>query len=76
VEALAAKGNPAIRNQENAAEARGEARLLLRLLEEKFGPLDASGRERVRAASSDQLLAWGDRLLKSHKLSDVIGLED
>jgi hypothetical protein len=76
VEALAAKGNPAIRNQENAAEARGEARLLLRLLEEKFGPLDASSRERVRAASSDQLLAWGDRLLKSHKLSDVIGLED
>jgi hypothetical protein len=72
VEALAAKGNPALRKREDAAEARGEARLLLLLLEEKFGPLDAQSRERVRAANADQLLDWGARLLKAHELAGVL----
>jgi len=51
----------------------GEARLLLRLLEEKFGTLDAPSRERVRAADADQLLEWGTRALKAHRLRDVFG---
>jgi len=51
----------------------GEARLLLRLLEEKFGTLDAPSRERVRAADADQLLEWGTRAVKARRLRDVFG---
>jgi hypothetical protein len=71
------KGNLALRARENTAVARGEtqgtARLLLLLLEEKFGPLDPESREWVQAADADQLLAWGARLLRAQGLHDVFG---
>jgi hypothetical protein len=51
----------------------GEARLVLRLLEEKFGSLDAPSRERVQAADAEQLLEWGTRALKARRLRDVFG---
>jgi hypothetical protein len=72
-EALAAKGNPVLRRREEAAEVRGEARLLLHLLEEKFGPLAAQSRERIQAANAELLLDWGARLLKARELLDVFG---
>lgn len=49
----------------------GEAALLIRLLERKFGPLDASVRERVEASDADRLLLWGERILTAGRLVDV-----
>jgi len=51
----------------------GEERLVLRLLEEKFGALDAQTREKIRAADADLLLDWGTRALKASRLRDVFG---
>jgi predicted transposase YdaD len=53
----------------------GEATLLLRQLEMKFGRLDARTIERVRAASSEVLLDWGGRLIDAQRLEDVLGEE-
>jgi prophage antirepressor-like protein len=49
----------------------GEARLLLRLLRLKFGPLDPETEERVRSADADQLLEWGERVLTVANLQEV-----
>ena len=51
----------------------GHRDLLLRLLETKFGPLDARTRERVQAARPQRLLRWGERLLAAERLADVFG---
>jgi uncharacterized protein with von Willebrand factor type A (vWA) domain len=51
----------------------GEARLLLRQLERKFGPLDAPSRERIAAADPERLLDWADRILEASRLQDVFG---
>ncbi|HEV2843684.1 MAG TPA: DUF4351 domain-containing protein, partial [Thermoanaerobaculia bacterium] len=50
---------------------KGEAALLLRQLERKFGRLDAQTRKRVRSADPQLLLAWGDRVLTAERLEDV-----
>jgi len=52
---------------------KGEARLLLRQLEEKFGAVDADSQERVRRADAERLLDWGARLIKARRLRDVFG---
>lgn len=49
----------------------GEALLLLRLAERKFGPLAPAVRRRIRSANAEQLLAWGDRLLTARSLAEV-----
>lgn len=51
----------------------GEARLLLRLLRLKFGPLDPETEERVRSADAGRLLEWGERILTAESLQDVLG---
>jgi hypothetical protein len=51
----------------------GEASLVLRLLERKFGPLDAASRRRVKKAEPERLLAWADRILEARHLRDVFG---
>jgi hypothetical protein len=83
VEALAAKGNPALQKREADAEAKGEAKgrtegrtdglreALLFQLATKFGALDAETEERVRAADPDHLLRWMSQILDSHRLHDV-----
>jgi len=58
---------------ERQGEKQGEARLLLRLLERKFGPLDARTRARIRRAGPDRLLAWGERVLTAECLEEVFG---
>jgi len=50
----------------------GEARLLLRQLRLKFGPLDPETEERVRSADAGRLLEWGDRILTAESLQDVL----
>jgi Putative transposase, YhgA-like len=54
-------------------ERRGEAALLLRMLERKFGPLDEVTRRRIEAASPDRLLDWGERFVTAERLEDVFG---
>jgi predicted transposase/invertase (TIGR01784 family) len=49
----------------------GEARLVLRLLYLKFGPLAPEIEERVRSADADRLLEWGERVLTAERLQDV-----
>ena len=49
----------------------GEARLLLRQLRLKFGPLEPALEERVRSADADRLLEWGDRILTAESLQEV-----
>jgi hypothetical protein len=51
----------------------GEAALLLRLLERKFGPVPEEVRQRVAAADSDALLAWSERVLTAETLEEVFG---
>jgi predicted transposase YdaD len=59
--------------QEGRQEGRqdGEARVLLRLLRLKFGPLDPETEERVRSTDADRLLQWTDRILTAKQLADV-----
>jgi Putative transposase, YhgA-like/Domain of unknown function (DUF4351) len=51
----------------------GEAGIVLRLLEHKFGPLDEATVERVRAARASQRRAWAKRLLSASTLEEVFG---
>jgi hypothetical protein len=43
-------------------EARGEAMLLTKFLERRFGPLQESVRTRIYAADVDTIDRWADRL--------------
>jgi hypothetical protein len=49
----------------------GEARVLLRLLRLKFGPVDLETEERVRSADADRLLGWSERFLTAKSQQDV-----
>jgi predicted transposase YdaD len=51
----------------------GEARVVLRLLHLKFGPLDPAIEEQVRSADSDRLLEWSERVLTAESLQAVFG---
>jgi predicted transposase/invertase (TIGR01784 family) len=52
--------------------AEGEAKLLLKLLGLRFGPLSDLTRARVEAATVAQLELWGERLLGATTLDDVL----
>ena len=60
-------------NREIREEGRqeGEARVVLRQLRLKFGPLDPEIEERVRSADADRLLEWGERILTAESLQGV-----
>ena len=49
----------------------GEAGLLLRLLERRFGPVDEVIRTRVRSADSQTLLIWGEQILTAQTIEEV-----
>jgi hypothetical protein len=51
---------------------KGEATLLLRLMERRFGPLAEALRERIRAADAETLLQWSDRILTAAAPEDVV----
>jgi hypothetical protein len=50
----------------------GEARVLLRLLTLKFGPLSAPVQARVESADADTLLLWSERVLTAGTLDEVL----
>jgi hypothetical protein len=49
----------------------GAAELLARLLDHRFGPLDATDRSRLATAEVERLLAWGERALSAPTLDEV-----
>jgi predicted transposase YdaD len=59
--------------EEGRQEGRQEegARVVLRLLRLKFGPLDPEIEERVHSADADRLLGWSERILTAESLQDV-----
>ena len=52
---------------------KGEASLLRRQLEYKFGALPAWTRDRLESATTEQLTGWGERLLTAPSLEEVFG---
>lgn len=48
------------------------AEFLLRLLDRKFGPLDAGIRQRIAQADTERLLEWGERVLTAERVEDVL----
>jgi predicted transposase/invertase (TIGR01784 family) len=50
----------------------GEAALLLRQLERKFGPLSATHRQQVQEADAATLLEWSERILIADTLEEVL----
>jgi predicted transposase YdaD len=60
-------------NREIREEGRqeGEARILLRQLRLKFGPLEPEVEQRVRSADADRLLGWSERILTAENLQDI-----
>lgn len=53
-------------------EVNGRAALIARLLTLRFGPLGASERSRISAASVAELDAMGERLLTAHTLPEAL----
>ncbi len=49
-------------------QRRGEFRFLLSLLERKFGPISTFYQDRIKQASSEQLLDWGAKLLEVNSM--------
>lgn len=62
-----------ILRQEGRTEGmqQGEAKLLLRLLEKRFGPLPEAKRALINAADADTLLQWSDKLLTADSIEAV-----
>ena len=52
--------------------ARGARKVLLRLLDLRFGPLPVEAIARVREATSDQIEAWAIRVLDASTLAEVL----
>ncbi|MBF0627032.1 MAG: DUF4351 domain-containing protein [Magnetococcales bacterium] len=49
----------------------GEAKIILRQLTRRFGPLPAIIQEKIAQADSTSLERWGDRLLDAGSLEEV-----
>ena len=49
----------------------GEATVLLRQIELKFGPPDAAVRKRVQSADAETLLHWSERILTAGTLEQL-----
>ena len=50
----------------------GEARILLRLLTLKFGPVPEPVRSRVESADAETMLRWSEQVLSADRLEDVV----
>jgi hypothetical protein len=59
---------------EQRGEEKGEATLLLRQLERRFGALPDWARDRVRAAGTVAMEEWGLRVLDAASLEEVLDL--
>ena len=55
------------------ATREGEARLLAKQLERRFGPLPQAVTDRLVAATEAQLNAWGEAVLSAPSLDAIFG---
>jgi len=53
----------------------GEALLLIRFLEKRFGPVSDGQRKRILAADSQTIEAWADQVLTASSLDSVLASE-
>jgi hypothetical protein len=53
-------------------EQQGEAKVLLRLIQRKFGPPTDSVRQRIEEADAETLLEWSERILNAESLDAVL----
>ncbi len=73
------KRGMAIGREEGRAEgkaegkAEGERKVILSLLEERFGPVPASARARIEALGEAELEVLARRLLKAESLAELLG---
>jgi hypothetical protein len=61
------------RHCQEEGRRRGVAECLARLLDLRFGPLDAQDRARLGEAEAERLLGWGERVLTAASLEEVFG---
>jgi hypothetical protein len=52
-------------------QVKGQADLLLRLIERRFGPVDAETTQRIRAAGAPELEAWSLNILDAPTLDEI-----
>jgi hypothetical protein len=72
VEALAAKGNPALQKLEAAAEARGTARAILGVLEARGIPMSEAQRQEILGCQDlDRLGRWLRRAALASSAGEV-----
>ena len=50
---------------------KGEAKLLIKQLEHRFGKLSSPYLKTIRNADAETLLRWGEKILDAKKLKDV-----
>ncbi len=60
-----------IQQGEVIGEVRGEAKVLIRQLTKRFGPLSIETSQRLQTATADQLELWTDRILDVPTLEAV-----
>jgi putative restriction endonuclease len=72
VEALAAKDNPALRRREDAAEVRGEAKALLKILDARGIAISETQRQEIlRCRDLDQLDRWLVRAVQASSIDEI-----
>jgi hypothetical protein len=49
----------------------GEAKMLVRLLEMRFGPLSEERRRQLESADAESLLEWSERILTAQTVDEV-----
>ena len=54
----------------------GEASVLMRLLQRRFGPLSDEQQATIQSTDADTLLLWSDRVLTARTLDEVMGPTD
>lgn len=70
--AASTRGEEAVMNALEEAEVKGEAAVLLRLIERKFGrPAMDAHRARVESADAATLLTWSERILTAERVEDL-----
>jgi hypothetical protein len=65
-----------IEEAEERGEKKGQAEVILRLIEHKHGAISEDVKERFLSADVDQLRLWTDRILTAESLGDIFLDED
>ena len=56
-------------------EARGERKLLTKILERRFGPIPEDVRVRISTANAETIETWAENLESARTLTDIFGLD-